>query len=76
MNKEKKPLKTIYIGNLNSLITEEELLEIFKEFGRIINVKFAGNSDYPTRFAFIEYNEEKEAEDACKLNGTQLQSKK
>jgi len=56
----------IYVGNLSSDITEEELLEEFKAFGEvtsasIIKDKYSGQS---RGFAFVEMPSKSEAEAA------------
>jgi len=56
----------IYVGNLNYNLTEDELREVFEEFGevssaKIINDKYSGRSK---GFGFVEMPNDSEAQDA------------
>ncbi len=63
----------IYVGNLNFKVSENELEELFKEFGavdsvKIITDKFSGRSK---GFGFITMDNDDEAKKAIEgLNGT------
>jgi RNA recognition motif-containing protein len=65
----------IYVGNLSSHVTEEDLLQAFGAFGevtsaKIIKDKFSGE---PRGFGFVEMSEKAEAESAINdLNGKEL----
>ena len=69
----------IYVGNLDFEVNENELEEIFNEFGtvstsRIITDKYSGRSK---GFGFISMEDDQEAELAIeKLNGTMLDNRK
>ena len=54
----------IYIGNLGEKTNKYEIEAIFKQYGRLKNVWVAKN---PPGFAFVEYEEAKEAEEAFKM---------
>lgn len=59
-------MKNIYVGNLSYNATEDQLKNLFAEFGdvasvRIIKDKFTGNSK---GFAFVEMDSSDEAQDA------------
>jgi len=62
----------LYIGNLDYNIKEENLRELFEEFGEVTSVKiitdkFSGRSK---GFGFVEMSSDKEADDAIQsLNG-------
>ena len=68
----------IYVGNISSQLTEEELKEAFVAYGvtssvRIIKDKYTGE---PRGFGFIEMPEKAEAEAAIAgLNGKELKGK-
>ena len=68
----------IYVGNLPYSVTEEELRELFAEFGEvseanIITDKYSGQSK---GFGFVEMPKQSEAEEAIKaLNETPLKSR-
>lgn len=56
-------VKKIYIGGLPDEITEPELEEEFKRFGHIYKIWIARS---PPGFAFIEYDDRRDAEDAIR----------
>jgi len=68
----------IYVGNLSYSVTEEELTELFAEYGEvstvnIINDKFSGQSK---GFGFIEMAKQSDAEEAIKaLNESSLKGR-
>jgi RNA recognition motif-containing protein len=68
----------IYVGNLDFKVNEDDLKEIFEEYGtissaKIITDKFSGRSK---GFGFIEMDDESEARKAIEeLNGAQLESR-
>jgi len=68
----------IYVGNLSYSVTEEELTELFAEYGEvstvnIINDKFSGQSK---GFGFIEMTKQSDAEEAIKaLNESSLKGR-
>ena len=69
----------IYIGNLHYNVNEEELKEIFKEYGEVMSVtiitdKYSGRSK---GFGFIEMLNDEEANKAIDtLNGTEIHGRK
>jgi len=69
----------IYAGNLHFNVNEEELKEIFKEFGEVMSVKIITDK-YTGRskgFGFIEMLNDEEANKAIdKLNGTEMHGRK
>ena len=68
----------IYVGNLDFKVNENDLKEIFEEYGtvsstKIISDKYSGRSK---GFGFIEMENQDEANKAIKeLNGSQLESR-
>jgi len=68
----------IYVGNISSQLTEEELNEAFAAYGtltsvRIIKDKYTGD---PRGFGFVEMSDKTEAEAAIAgLNGKELKGK-
>ena len=68
----------IYVGNLDTKVNENDLKQIFEEYGKvdslkIINDKFTGKSK---GFGFITMENTIEANNAIKnLNGTTLENK-
>ena len=68
----------IYVGNLNYNVTEDELREVFEEFGevssaKIITDKYSGRSK---GFGFVEMPNDSEGKDAIEnLNDRDLQGR-
>lgn len=68
----------IYVGNLAYKVTEDELKELFEEFGEVSRVnlvidKFSGQSK---GFGFVEMSDNASADDAIKaLNGQSIQGR-
>ncbi len=68
----------IYVGNLNYNVTEDELREVFEEFGevssaKIITDKYSGRSK---GFGFVEMPNDSEGKDAIEnLNDKDLQGR-
>ncbi len=68
----------IYVGNLPYNVTEDELKELFSEFGEVTTVniitdKFSGQSK---GFGFVEMTNDSEADEAIKaLDGSELKGR-
>ncbi|VAX34649.1 RNA-binding protein [hydrothermal vent metagenome] len=68
----------IYVGNLPYNVTEDELKELFSEFGEVSTVniitdKFSGQSK---GFGFVEMTNDSEADEAIKaLDGNELKGR-
>jgi RNA recognition motif-containing protein len=68
----------MYVGNLAYTVTEEDLTEIFTEFGEIASIniikdRYSGQSK---GFGFVEMPDNSEADKAIKaLNGSQLKGR-
>ena len=60
----------VYIGNLGNSASKYEIEDAFKEYGKLKNVWVAWN---PPGFAFVEFEDERDAEDAVRaLDGTRI----
>lgn len=60
----------VYVGNLGNNGSKKELEREFERFGRLHDVWVARN---PPGFAFVEFEEFRDAEDACKsLDGARI----
>ena len=65
----------IYVGNLSYRVTEDELQQLFAEYGSVVNVniikdKYTGQSK---GFGFVEMEKQAEAEEAIKrLDGSSV----
>jgi RNA recognition motif-containing protein len=65
----------IYVGNLSPEVTEDDLLEAFKEFGQVESVKIITDrvSGESRGFGFVEMPAEAEAQSAINgLSGKEL----
>jgi RNA recognition motif-containing protein len=68
----------IYVGNLNYKVNEDELREVFEEYGtvdsaKVITDKYSGRSK---GFGFVEMANQEEAEKAIEeLNGATLENR-
>lgn len=76
MEAEKRRLdeisRTIYIGNLSPLITEEYVCSLFSVCGNILYVKMAGETGQAVRYAFVEFAHKDAVQAAYSLTGTVL----
>ncbi|XP_064480592.1 RNA-binding protein 1-like isoform X1 [Ornithodoros turicata] len=60
----------VYVGNLGSGAAKHEIEAAFTKFGPLRNVWVARN---PPGFAFVEFEDTRDAEDACRaLDGSRL----
>ena len=60
----------IYVGNLSNNVSNYELEDVFNRYGKLKNVWVARN---PPGFAFVEFEDERDAFDAVKaLDGTRI----
>ena len=68
----------IYVGNLNYNLTEDELRQIFEEFGEVVSAKiildkYSGRSK---GFGFVEMSDDEEANAAiAALNDSEFQGR-
>ena len=71
-------LKNLFVGNLDSEVTQEELRRLFEAYGQVMQVHIISDRDtgLPRGFAFVEMTNEPEAEKAIKgLNGSILRDR-
>ena len=76
--KEKKVSKKLYVGNLSYKVTEDDLKDLFGEFGSVteVNVITDRETGRPRGFAFVEMDSDDEATKAINsLNGKELQDR-
>lgn len=70
--------KKIYVGNLSYKVTEDDLKDLFGEFGAVteINVITDRETGRPRGFAFVEMDSDDDATKAINsLNGKELQDR-
>ena len=68
----------INVGNMSFDTNEEELREVFADFGTVTSVKLMTNSEGRSRgFGFIEMSDDNEGKEAIKsLNGREFAGRK
>ncbi|XP_015927228.1 RNA-binding protein 1 [Parasteatoda tepidariorum] len=60
----------VYIGNISNRTTKVDIEEVFSKYGPLRNVWIARS---PPGFAFVEYEDRRDAEEACAcLDGSRL----
>lgn len=65
--------RTIYVGNLDSVVTEEHLKLVFQVAGPMLYIKIAGDVNTPSgRYGFIEFAKLDSVPIAMQLTGTVL----
>ncbi|KAL3245163.1 hypothetical protein MRX96_018299 [Rhipicephalus microplus] len=64
--------RTVYVGNLDSSATTEQLLKFFSQMGEVKYVRMAGGESQPTRFAFVEFSEQSSVGRALQFNGIEF----
>ncbi len=71
-------MKNLFVGNLASEVTHEELRRLFEAYGQVVQVHIIVDRDtgLPRGFAFVEMTNDAEAEKAIKaLNGSMLRDR-
>ncbi len=71
-------VKNLFVGNLGSEVTHEELRRLFEAYGEVMQVHIIVDRDtgLPRGFAFVEMTNDAEAEKAIKaLNGSMLRDR-
>jgi RNA recognition motif-containing protein len=71
-------VKSLFVGNLDSGVTHEELRRLFEAYGQVVQVHIIVDRDtgLPRGFAFVEMTNDAEAEKAIKaLNGSMLRDR-
>eukprot|EP00455_Lapot_gusevi_P031616 TRINITY_DN3435_c0_g1_i3.p1 TRINITY_DN3435_c0_g1~~TRINITY_DN3435_c0_g1_i3.p1 ORF type:complete len:211 (+),score=44.88 TRINITY_DN3435_c0_g1_i3:100-732(+) len=64
--------RTIYVGNLDPMVTEDHLRKVFEPCGDILYVKLSGDPQQLNRYAFIEFVRLESANMALALTGLQV----
>ncbi|XP_074567199.1 polyadenylate-binding protein-interacting protein 9-like isoform X1 [Curcuma longa] len=50
--------RTVYVSDIDRLVTEQKLAEIFSTFGPVVDCRICGDPNSILRFAFIEFSNE------------------
>ncbi|XP_064604652.1 probable splicing factor, arginine/serine-rich 7 isoform X2 [Liolophura sinensis] len=61
--------RTVYVGNLDSTVTAEKVLNFFTQAGEVKFVRMAGDDTQPVRFAFVEFSDQRSIPTALTYNG-------
>ncbi|KAJ1919734.1 hypothetical protein H4219_001763 [Mycoemilia scoparia] len=64
--------RTIYVGNIASTVSAQQLMDFFSQAGPVAYVKMAGDGMQPTRFSFIEFADIASSQAALKMSGAML----
>ncbi|XP_074567202.1 polyadenylate-binding protein-interacting protein 8-like isoform X4 [Curcuma longa] len=64
--------RTVYVSDIDRLVTEQKLAEIFSTFGPVVDCRICGDPNSILRFAFIEFSNEDGARAALNLGGAML----
>lgn len=61
--------RTVYVGNVGKEVDEAALFALFGHCGSVSQIRIAGEPNYETRYAFIEFTTPEEASTALLLDG-------
>eukprot|EP01083_Nonionella_stella_P008808 25461_1 len=61
--------RTIYVGNLDTRVTEDQLRKFFTKCGTVLYIKMSGNQLQGARYCFIEFATQQEAQVAMCIHG-------
>lgn len=67
--------RTLYIGNLDSTLSPEQVLKFFNDMGEVKYIRIAGDDTQPSRFAFVEFTHQASIANALQYNGFVLGSR-
>ena len=68
----------IYVGNLNYTLSEQEVAELFSQFGEVVSVKLITDKETGRAkgFGFVEMADDQEgAEAVSRLDGVEVQGR-
>ncbi|XP_021378895.1 splicing regulatory glutamine/lysine-rich protein 1-like isoform X10 [Mizuhopecten yessoensis] len=67
--------RTVYIGNLDQTVAADQLLKFFSQVGEIKYVRMAGDESMLSRFAFVEFTDQRSVATALTYNGVVFQGR-
>lgn len=72
--REESIRKTVYVSDIDQLVTEEQLAALFTNCGQlqVVDCRVCGDPNSVLRFAFVEFIDEDSARRALSLSGTVL----
>ncbi|OIW15330.1 hypothetical protein TanjilG_10770 [Lupinus angustifolius] len=70
--KEEMIKRTVYVSDIDQLVTEEQLAALFLNCGQVVDCRVCGDPNSVLRFAFVEFTDEEGARAALNLSGTML----
>ncbi|KII65100.1 Serine/arginine-rich splicing factor 1 [Thelohanellus kitauei] len=66
MSRRRETTSRIFVGNLPRDIKDSEVEDLFYKYGRIREVSIRSSRDRPRSFAFVEFDDVRDAEDAIR----------
>merc|ERR1719271_383357 len=60
---------TLYVGNIPGGATEEAVMALFQSCGQIQQVRLAGDPSYQNRFAFVQFQDQNQANMGLSMDG-------
>ncbi|KZV29740.1 nucleolysin TIAR-like [Dorcoceras hygrometricum] len=64
--------RTVYVSDIDHMVTEEQLAALFSGFGQVLDCRVCGDPHSRLRFAFVEFADEYSARAALSLCGAHL----
>ncbi|KAI4366021.1 hypothetical protein MLD38_021950 [Melastoma candidum] len=64
--------RTVYVSDIDQLVTEEQLANLFSACGQVLDCRICGDPHSVLRFAFVEFADEYGARAALSLSGMML----
>ncbi|KAI4374662.1 hypothetical protein MLD38_012629 [Melastoma candidum] len=64
--------RTVYVSDIDQLVTEEQLANLFSACGQVLDCRICGDPHSVLRFAFVEFADEYGATAALSLSGMML----
>lgn len=70
-------IREVYVAGLSKFVTKDDLIKLFRTYGPVKEVRMALNTDNHSKgFAFIEFEEEKDATKALGANNYELKKRR
>ncbi|GAB1600447.1 splicing regulatory glutamine/lysine-rich protein 1-like isoform X2 [Argonauta hians] len=71
-NKLEEIRRTVYVFNIDSSVTADQLLAFFSQVGEVKYIRMAGEENMPTRCAFVEFTDQRAVATVLTYNNTML----
>ena len=66
--------RTVYVSGIDHEIEEEDLIHFFGMAGRVTACRIRGDTDHPSKFAFVEFSDLVGAQNSLQCTGCALGS--